>query len=264
MKTRLSIAGGVLLLLLAGVAAYLAQSARQQKLEAQFADLRRQMTQPAPATSPAPPEALPVLPRVPTTATATLLQQQRDARILLDESARLLADNQPESARRAVLLLREGIENSDPRNPQLQERLGRALLSLRQGAAARDAFRQGIALAPRDPRLHSGLGWACWQMQDYYHAQHAWETALALDPMLVDAWSAMAWVYLALGDVERSKQGFLLLMSKDKNNQSWLQGLSMAKARNTRREHINLFFPVPPREAFAAPPATSSGPATLR
>ena len=176
----------------------------------------------------------------------------RDPEEILNKGWKLVNQRSPEQARRAVRLFNDGIAEN-PKDADLYNGLGRALLIAGSPRAAIAAWRRGLKFAPDLSDMQSGIGWAYWWLNDPYRAKDAWERALVLNPSSVDAWSAMAWIDLALGKHAEAKQGFEELVKFDSGRKSWVMGLSMARGQNTNFSQVTQFFSLPALVAFEGP-----------
>lgn len=196
------------------------------------------------------PSAAPVVLQSGTALPTEYAQKHQQVLEVMDAGWKLINQRKPEAARHAADLFQAGIDKIDARSPDLYNGLGRALLIAGKPREAIAAWRAGLKLEPRFAEMQSGIGWAYWHLHDPFHAKKAWDAAIAIDPKCVDAWSALAWIDLAIGDQQASKGGFQVLLAFDRNNTSWIMGLSMAKAGNKNVEEIQHYFPLPALESF--------------
>ncbi|MGN6370342.1 MAG: hypothetical protein ACTHN5_18965 [Phycisphaerae bacterium] len=194
--------------------------------------------------------AQPVIVQSGTTLPTSYAQTHQQVLDVMNAGWKLINQRTPAAAQNAADLFQAGIEKIDGKSPDLYNGLGRALLLANKPREAIAAWKSGLRLAPTFAEMQSGIGWGYWNLHDPYHAKKAWDAAVAIDPKCVDAWSALAWIDLALGEIQPSKAGFQALLAHDKNNSSWVMGLSMAKAGNQRFEEINQFFRLPALETF--------------
>ena len=244
----------------------------QAETRRQLDDLKKQM---AAATSLAPastggatmPTSGPVLPVNPvwvgaggvTTQNGSALAQQKAVQEYLSEGFRLLNSRDPQNVAQAAKIFREGIDKVDKNNVYLYNGLGRALILSGKYADALQAFQDGQQVDPKRAELVSGAGWAQWNLKQYYQARQSWEAALKLDPNSQDAWMALAWIYLAMGNDELSKQGFVILSKAQSDNKEFALGLTMARAANHNLDQIRAQFKgMPDPAAFLTPPATAT------
>jgi tetratricopeptide (TPR) repeat protein len=248
-----------------GIFLFWQNHAQQNAMEQRLADLQRQVTNAS--RSGLALGGQPVAPEIGGQASVTtvsqdltVLEKQRNIRIVMDEGWRLINQREPHAAAQAAEIFREGLEKVDPKNGQFFNGLGRALLIAGRPRDAIEAWRQGLAVAPQISDMQSGIGWAHWNLQEYDRAREAWEAALNINPRSLDAWSAMAWVYLALGQTEKSKEGFQVLYLSDRQNKDWILGLQMAQAKNTDPAQISKFFHLPDLAALKGPASLASAP----
>lgn len=170
-------------------------------------------------------------------------------------------------AQTAIAIFKEAIKEQ-PQEAQFYNGLGRANLIASKFRDAIVAWRAGLAIDPKIADMQSGIGRAWWFMGDPHRAKAAWEQSIAIDPKNVEAWSSLAWIYLAMGERQKSIDGFVALLAHQKDNDAWQMGLTMARADNRDPTAIAKFFKLPDLLAFKAPsladvePEPTSEPAT--
>ena len=104
-----------------------------------------------------------------------------------------------------------------PKDPQLYDLLGRALLGLEQNEEAVNILQKGIALAPRSVQLLIKMGMALTKLRKYDEALNCYRRALKLSPKDTEALWLLGVALRLRGDVEEAIRAYRQALALDPN-----------------------------------------------
>lgn len=128
----------------------------------------------------------------------------------------------------------EGIALADaglalaPRSQALWRVRGELLLARHDGAAARDAFAQALALAPTDAEAHFNFGVALQKLHAGGEAARAYQRALAFDPDFADAHFNLGVLFQEGGHLEPALAAYRAVLARDPRHASAYRNLGEA------------------------------------
>lgn len=169
--------------------------------------------------------------------------------------ARAQENNEPSAAPAHPL------SRDDQRRVSAAYERGNRFLDARRYAEAERSFLDALHLAPELPAIHHGLGLVYVQTQDYELAVLHLERALRSEPDQVKTLYALSKAYAAIGENEKSKEGYRRVIElnprfeaahqdlagiyyREKKWDEALEHLEQARVVNPRSEHTLMLIGV--------------------